>query len=78
MYVTWSRCLHASFICCRNTPPGVALVRKLIAVVESIEKLPVYSYDTQSSGYGLQVAWTRPARTFIVHVLWTDNIIDSF
>ena len=39
----------------RCTPPAVALVKKLIAVLESIEKLPVFSYDTQSSGYGLQV-----------------------
>ena len=33
----------------------MALVRKLVAVLETIEKLPVYSYDTASSGYGLQV-----------------------
>lgn len=35
--------------------PAVSLVRKLIAVFESIEKLPVYSYDLNGSGYGLQV-----------------------
>ena len=39
-----------------NTPPAVALIRKLVAVLESIEKLPVYSYDSPSSGYGLQVS----------------------
>ena len=31
------------------------LVQKLISVLESIEKLPVYLYDTPGSGYGLQV-----------------------
>lgn len=31
------------------------LVQKLVSVLESIEKLPVYLYDTPGSGYGLQV-----------------------
>ena len=35
--------------------PSTALVRKLIAVLESIEKLPVYNYDSPGAGYGLQV-----------------------
>ena len=35
--------------------PGAALVKKLVAVLESIEKLPVYIYDSPGSGYGLQV-----------------------
>ena len=39
-----------------TTAPALALVRKLIAVLESIEKLPVYTYDSPSSGYGLQVS----------------------
>ena len=39
-----------------TTPPTVALVRKLVLVLESIEKLPVYTYDTTGSGYGLQVS----------------------
>nr|CAD7200637.1 unnamed protein product [Timema douglasi] len=30
------------------------LVHKLVSVLESIEKLPVYLYDTPGSGYGLQ------------------------
>ena len=34
---------------------STALVRKLIAVLESIEKLPVYNYDSPGAGYGLQV-----------------------
>lgn len=32
------------------------LVQKLVSVLESIEKLPVYLYDTPGSGYGLQVS----------------------
>ncbi|XP_033735284.1 E3 ubiquitin-protein ligase HECTD1-like isoform X2 [Pecten maximus] len=39
--------------------PAVALVKKLIAVLESIEKLPVYSYDLPGSGYGLQILTRR-------------------
>ncbi|XP_060532522.1 E3 ubiquitin-protein ligase Ufd4 isoform X2 [Cylas formicarius] len=35
------------------------LVQKLIAVLESIEKLPVYLYDTPGAGYGLQVLTRR-------------------
>nr|CAD7263991.1 unnamed protein product [Timema shepardi] len=31
------------------------LVHKLVSVLESIEKLPVYLYDTPGSGYGLQL-----------------------
>lgn len=33
------------------------LVHKLVSVLESIEKLPVYLYDTPGSGYGLQVQY---------------------
>jgi len=36
--------------------PSTALVRKMIAVLESIEKLPVYNYDSPGAGYGLQVS----------------------
>ncbi|XP_058800749.1 E3 ubiquitin-protein ligase HECTD1 isoform X3 [Phymastichus coffea] len=35
------------------------LVQKLISVLESIEKLPVYLYDTPGSGYGLQILTRR-------------------
>lgn len=48
-------CKMCVFIC-RGPLPAVALVRKLIAVLESIEKLPVYSYDSGTAGYGLQVS----------------------
>ncbi|KAG7213737.1 hypothetical protein KM043_002970 [Ampulex compressa] len=35
------------------------LVHKLVSVLESIEKLPVYLYDTPGSGYGLQILTRR-------------------
>ncbi|XP_011314687.1 E3 ubiquitin-protein ligase HECTD1 isoform X8 [Fopius arisanus] len=35
------------------------LVQKLVSVLESIEKLPVYLYDTPGSGYGLQILTRR-------------------
>jgi len=36
------------------------LVSKLISVLESTEKLPIYSYDTTSSAhYGLQILHRR-------------------
>lgn len=38
---------------------AVALTRKLVAVLESIEKLPVYIYDSPGSGYGLQMLTKR-------------------
>ncbi len=37
------------------TPVVMELVRKLVSVLESIEKLPVLLYDHTSSGYGLQI-----------------------
>lgn len=36
--------------------PAVALIRKLIAVLESIERLPLHLYDTPGSLYNLQVS----------------------
>ncbi|UYV64246.1 HECTD1 [Cordylochernes scorpioides] len=39
--------------------PAVALVQKLISVLESIEKLPIYLYDTPGSGFGLQILTRR-------------------
>lgn len=38
-----------------NESTATSLVKKLVAVLESIEKLPVYIYDSPGSGYGLQV-----------------------
>ena len=40
-------------------PSAAQLVRKLIAVLESIEKLPVYLYQDQSSSSGLQILTRR-------------------
>ena len=37
------------------TSPANEMVRKLVSVLESIEKLPVHLYDNSQSGYGLQV-----------------------
>ncbi|XP_066257361.1 E3 ubiquitin-protein ligase Ufd4 isoform X1 [Euwallacea similis] len=42
-----------------DTNSMAVLVQKLIAVLESIEKLPVYLYDSPGSGYGLQVLTRR-------------------
>ena len=35
--------------------PTTRLVRKLISVLETIEKLPVLLYEPSSSGFGLQI-----------------------
>ena len=42
-------------IACFPSRPAVALIRKLIAVLESIERLPLHLYDTPGSTYNLQV-----------------------
>ncbi|XP_060789895.1 E3 ubiquitin-protein ligase HECTD1 isoform X6 [Neoarius graeffei] len=39
--------------------PAVALIRKLIAVLESIERLPLHLYDTPGSAYNLQILTRR-------------------
>ncbi|XP_030767252.1 E3 ubiquitin-protein ligase Ufd4 isoform X3 [Sitophilus oryzae] len=51
------------------------LVQKLIAVLESIEKLPVYLYDTPGSGYGLQVL-TRRLRFRLEKAQGDSTLID--
>ena len=33
----------------------VGLIRKLVAVLESTEKLPVYQYDSPGCSFGMQV-----------------------
>lgn len=50
---TLSLNLAALCVCSR---PAVALIRKLIAVLESIERLPLHLYDTPGSSYNLQVS----------------------
>ncbi|XP_061675274.1 E3 ubiquitin-protein ligase HECTD1 [Syngnathoides biaculeatus] len=39
--------------------PAVALIRKLIAVLESIERLPLHLFDTPGSSYNLQILTRR-------------------
>jgi len=39
--------------------PGVALVKKLVSVLETIEKLPVLLYECSGANYGLQVLTRR-------------------
>ncbi|CAH1802965.1 unnamed protein product, partial [Owenia fusiformis] len=55
--------------------PAVALVRKLVAVLESIEKLPVYNYDSPSAGYGLQIL-TRRLRLRLERAPGETGLID--
>ncbi|XP_014790157.1 E3 ubiquitin-protein ligase HECTD1 [Octopus bimaculoides] len=55
--------------------PAVALVKKLVAVLESIEKLPVYSYDLPGSGYGLQIL-TRRLRFRLERAAGETGLID--
>ena len=58
-----------------SVPPAVALVRKLIAVLESLEKLPVFTYDSSSSGYGLQIL-TRRLRFRLERATGESSLID--
>jgi len=39
--------------------PGRALVKKLVSVLETIEKLPVLLYESSGANYGLQVLTRR-------------------
>ena len=58
-----------------SVSPAVALVRKLISVLESLERLPVYSYDLPSSGYGLQIL-TRRLRFRLKRANGESTLID--
>lgn len=51
------------------------LVQKLVSVLESIEKLPVYLYDTPGSGYGLQIL-TRRLRFRLERAPGESSLID--
>nr|CAD7398861.1 unnamed protein product [Timema cristinae] len=51
------------------------LVHKLVSVLESIEKLPVYLYDTPGSGYGLQIL-TRRLRFRLEKAPGESSLID--
>lgn len=52
--------------------PAVALIRKLIAVLESIERLPLHLYDTPGSLYNLQVS-----PSLVLALLWQEVGVGS-
>lgn len=55
---------------------ATALVRKLVAVLESIEKLPIYMYDNPvGSGFGLQIL-TRRLRFRLERAQGESSLID--
>ena len=59
---------------------STALIRKLIAVLESIEKLPVYSYDSPGAGYGLQVATASFSQIFFcthISLFFDQNVFEN-
>ncbi|GAB6021555.1 hypothetical protein CHUAL_004153 [Chamberlinius hualienensis] len=58
-----------------STVPSVALVRKLVSVLESIEKLPVYLYDSPGTGNGLQIL-TRRLRFRLERAAGETSLID--
>lgn len=41
------------------TPFGTTLVKKLVNVMERVEKLPLYLYESPGAMYGLQVLTRR-------------------
>ncbi|XP_022105219.1 E3 ubiquitin-protein ligase HECTD1-like [Acanthaster planci] len=55
--------------------PAVMLVRKLVAVLESIERLSIFLYDTPGSSYGLQVL-TRRLRFRLERASGEASLID--
>lgn len=57
-------------LCVCFSRPAVALIRKLIAVLESIERLPLHLYDTPGSSYNLQVS----QRVFEVLVCYLEKL----
>lgn len=63
---------------CVYSRPAVALIRKLIAVLESIERLPLHLYDTPGSSYNLQVShrvlWIRCVFRNLVVDVWRTNL----
>ncbi|XP_065207160.1 E3 ubiquitin-protein ligase HECTD1 isoform X3 [Planococcus citri] len=58
---------------CANS--AAILVHKLISVLESIEKLPVYIYDPPGSGYGLQTL-TRRLRFRLQRAAGDTSLVD--
>ncbi|XP_075224551.1 ubiquitin fusion-degradation 4-like isoform X4 [Lycorma delicatula] len=58
-----------------NVNTSVILVHKLVSVLESIEKLPVYLYDSPGSCYGLQIL-TRRLRFRLEKAPGESSLID--
>ncbi|KAG9480961.1 hypothetical protein GDO78_010299 [Eleutherodactylus coqui] len=58
-----------------ESQPAIALVRKLIAVLESIERLPLHLYDTPGSNYNLQIL-TRRLRFRLERAPGETSLID--
>ncbi|XP_041351620.1 E3 ubiquitin-protein ligase HECTD1-like isoform X2 [Gigantopelta aegis] len=55
--------------------PAIQLTRKLISALESIERLPVYSYDLPGSNYALQIL-TRRLRFRLERYSGESHLID--
>jgi E3 ubiquitin-protein ligase HECTD1 len=55
--------------------PGRALVKKLVSVLETIEKLPVLLYESSGANYGLQVL-TRRLRFRLEKSCTESSLID--
>ncbi|XP_051775957.1 E3 ubiquitin-protein ligase HECTD1 isoform X9 [Erpetoichthys calabaricus] len=58
-----------------DSRPAVALIKKLIAVLESIERLPLHLYDTPGSTYNLQIL-TRRLRFRLERAPGETSLID--
>ncbi|KZC09014.1 E3 ubiquitin-protein ligase HECTD1, partial [Dufourea novaeangliae] len=67
-------CFHTADVT-REQNSAKILVHKLVSVLESIEKLPVYLYDTPGSGYGLQIL-TRRLRFRLEKATGESSLID--
>ncbi|KAG7160057.1 E3 ubiquitin-protein ligase HECTD1-like [Homarus americanus] len=58
-----------------SVSPGTQLVRKLVSVLESSEKLPLYIYDVPGAGSGLQVL-SRRLRFRLERAAGESSLID--
>ncbi|RWS30867.1 E3 ubiquitin-protein ligase HECTD1-like isoform X10 [Leptotrombidium deliense] len=58
-----------------NNNVANVLIKKLIAVLESIEKLPIFLYDSPGSGYGLQIL-TKRLRFRLERAAGESSLID--
>lgn len=58
-----------------SVSPGTQLVRKLVSVLESAEKLPLYIYDIPGAGSGLQVL-SRRLRFRLERAAGESSLID--